>query len=78
MPKGPASPSPWVPAPDIASEFQVTLRSVYNWIDDPVLNFPRPRSIHKNLYFVRDEIEAWKASRPIKAARQVYPMEAAE
>lgn len=77
MPQGLSSPSPWVPAPMLAREFQVTLRCLYNWMDDPSLGFPRPRLIHKNLYFVREEVEAWKIARPVKASHEAA-MEAAE
>ena len=74
----PDSPFAWIPAPMLAAEFRVTLRCLYNWMDDPALDFPRPRTIHKNLYFVRDEVEAWKAARPAKAAAGAPTMEAAE
>ena len=43
----PDSPFAWIPAPMLAAEFRVTLRCLYNWMDDPALDFPRPRTIHK-------------------------------
>jgi predicted DNA-binding transcriptional regulator AlpA len=52
-----------VPAPTVATECNVTRRTVGRWLLDDKLGFPTPVEINHRLYFRRSELEAWKLSR---------------
>jgi len=58
-----------VPAPTVATECNVTRRTVGRWLLDEKLGFPTPVEINRRLYFRRSELEAWKLSRLAAEAR---------
>jgi hypothetical protein len=58
--------SGWVPATRVAAEFGICRRSLARWILDEATGFPRPRIVHKRLYFERTAIETWKAATAVK------------
>jgi hypothetical protein len=59
-----------VPAVTAARECHVTRRTIGRWLTLPAVSFPPPVEINTRLYFRRDQLENWKASRtaPAKAA----------
>ena len=52
----------WVPAPMLAVELGISRRTLSRWVDDPRVNFPSSRRVRGQLYFIRGEVDAWKAS----------------
>jgi predicted DNA-binding transcriptional regulator AlpA len=52
-----------IPAPQLASEFGVTRRTLHRWINDPAMSFPPAARINHRLYFDRAAVDAWKAER---------------
>jgi predicted DNA-binding transcriptional regulator AlpA len=57
------APKTLVPKPVAAVECGVSSRTVSRWIADANVGFPKPVRIKRNLYFARNELEAWKNSR---------------
>ena len=53
-----------VPASALARELGVNRRTVYRWIINEELQFPRPKVICRRLYFPRQEIEFWLRGKP--------------
>lgn len=51
------------PAPEVARDFGVSLRSIERWVRDASLCFPQPAKINRRNYFDADAVESWKAAR---------------
>jgi predicted DNA-binding transcriptional regulator AlpA len=51
------------PAPEVARDFGVSLRSIERWVRNSSLCFPQPTKINRRNYFDADALEAWKAAR---------------
>lgn len=61
----------WIPAPRVAAHFGVTRRTLGRWLKDEVLDFPRPESRNKRLYFKASEIAAWEKAPRARASGAV-------
>jgi predicted DNA-binding transcriptional regulator AlpA len=46
-----------------ARRLGVTTRSIFRWVQDPELNFPKPCFINGRRYFSEGEIDLWRDSR---------------
>lgn len=55
--------NPLIPAPAIAAELGVNIRTLDRWLRDPDLAFPKPVRIKTRNYFPRAEIDNWKNTR---------------
>jgi predicted DNA-binding transcriptional regulator AlpA len=58
-----------VPAVKVAAEFNVSRRTIGNWILQPTIGFPQPININNRMYFRRPELEAWKISRSVASLK---------
>lgn len=52
-----------IPTSRVADQFGVSQRTLYRWLDDTALAFPKAIKIKTRLYFRLGEIEAWKIQR---------------
>lgn len=57
-----------LPAPDVrlptkavAKRYDVTIRTVERWSDNPALGFPKPIVVNARKYFRLSELEAWES-----------------
>src|SRR4051812_34176269 len=50
----------FVPDPQVAKEFNITLMSLWRWTNDPTLGFPPPIQIRGKNFRSRKQIEAFK------------------
>jgi predicted DNA-binding transcriptional regulator AlpA len=51
-------------APAVRARYNVTSMTIYRWIADPTLEFPRPYYLGRFRYWRIAELEAWEACRP--------------
>ena len=51
----------WVTKAALARELSVSQHTVDRWRRTPVFEFPRPFAIGQKLFFLRPEIDVWKA-----------------
>ena len=59
------SPPSWVGCAEVAADLGITKRTLDRWLRNPVLGFPRPRWVGVIRRFDQQEIDAWKADRPV-------------
>ena len=52
-----------VPAREVIAEMHICRKTLDRWLANTELKFPSPVLINRRNYFLRAEIEAWKASR---------------
>jgi predicted DNA-binding transcriptional regulator AlpA len=56
----PPAPDQQVPDPKVCKEFGVTPKTLWEWTNDPALNFPPPAKIRNRNYRSRRALEAFK------------------
>jgi predicted DNA-binding transcriptional regulator AlpA len=54
----------FLPARAVWTRYGVTSMSLYRWLDDEELNFPRPVYLGRFRHWRLSELVAWEASRP--------------
>ena len=72
------SPDDLLPDLKVAERYQVTLRTVHRWDEDPELDFPKPLWIRNRKYRRVKELERWerkRAARDAGSARRKHPDE---
>jgi predicted DNA-binding transcriptional regulator AlpA len=52
-----------IPKPHLARELGVSSRTLSRWLEDAAVEFPRPVTIRRRLYFARPSVEVWKVAR---------------
>lgn len=52
-----------LPAKQVRQRFGVSDMSIYRWLRDEKLHFPKPIIINRRRYWALDEIVAWERSR---------------
>jgi hypothetical protein len=57
------SPDDLLPDLKVAERYQVTLRTVHRWDEDPELDFPKPLWIRNRKYRRVKELERWERKR---------------
>lgn len=60
----PKSEPEFLAAPAVLERYGISDMSLWRWIRDPSLAFPRPVYIGRYRYFVRSELEAWERALP--------------
>lgn len=51
----------YITAPDVCKRFSISQMSLWRWIGDEKLQFPRPLRIRNRRFFRLDEIQAFEA-----------------
>jgi predicted DNA-binding transcriptional regulator AlpA len=54
----------FLPARAVWDRYGVTSMTLYRWIADPVLGFPRPTYLGRFRYWKLADLVEWEASRP--------------
>ncbi len=57
------NPRTYLPTPAVRARYGVTKQSLWRWLQNDVLGFPKPRRINNRLYWNVTELETWEASR---------------
>lgn len=60
--------SRFLPARAVTERYGISRMSLWRWLQDPTLGFPRPISPNGRHYFRLSEIEAWEAEQARKAS----------
>lgn len=50
-------------SPQVRARFGISKPTLYRWMNDPEIGFPKPVRIKKRYYFPESVIEAWEAAR---------------
>ena len=58
----------YVPLAEVARRFNVTTRTVYNWLDRSDIALPVPVKIGNRAYFDSAKLDEWEAKRIASAA----------
>jgi hypothetical protein len=59
-----ASNKTWTPIRNVAERYNIHVRTIERWIEDPALLFPKPLYIRGRRYFKTAEIQAWEDLQP--------------
>jgi predicted DNA-binding transcriptional regulator AlpA len=58
----------YLPARLVWERYGVTSQSLYRWLHDQEMAFPRPIYIGRNRYWVEDDLTTWERQRATEAA----------
>ena len=58
---------PFVSAARVRDRYGISDMTLWRWLRDPVLNFPRPMTIHGRRYWREDCLSEWEGARSPKA-----------
>ena len=58
----------YLTAPQVKQRYHISEMSLYRWIRDDRMAFPKPLTINRRRLFKREEIEAWERDRAKVAA----------
>ncbi len=61
----------FLPARAVWERYDVTSMSIWRWLRDPAMGFPRPVLFGRLRYWKLSELLAWEASRPRASAQPV-------
>lgn len=53
----------YMTAPQVKQRYHISEMSLYRWIRDEEMAFPKPLTIKRRRLFKREEIEAWERDR---------------
>jgi predicted DNA-binding transcriptional regulator AlpA len=59
----------WLPARKVWERFDVCDMTLWRWLNDPDLDFPRPIVINHRRFFKLSEIETWERQQAKKAGK---------
>jgi predicted DNA-binding transcriptional regulator AlpA len=54
----------YLPAREVWSRYKVTSMTLYRWVADPSMNFPRPVYFNRYRHWRLADLVAWETSRP--------------
>ncbi|CAN7688785.1 helix-turn-helix domain-containing protein [Phyllobacterium sp. LjRoot231] len=52
----------YLPVAAMRRRYDVSTRSIYRWLEDEVMRFPKPITIKNRLYFKEADLMAWEDS----------------
>jgi predicted DNA-binding transcriptional regulator AlpA len=58
----------YLTAPQVLARYNISDMSLFRWLNNPSLNFPRPMVINRRRYFLEADLIAWERTRAAKAA----------
>ena len=53
----------YLPAAAVRTRYGIAKMTIWRWLQNDALGFPRPSRINNRLYWKLTELEAWEASR---------------
>ena len=57
----------FVPAPAVQRRYSISDATLWRWLNDSAMAFPRPIVINRRRLFRRDELDAWDLTRTRRA-----------
>jgi predicted DNA-binding transcriptional regulator AlpA len=60
----------WLTGPQIARRFGISSMSLWRWLNDPKLAFPRPTQIRERNYWRLGDIVAWERRAAASTAKR--------
>ncbi|WP_037460716.1 helix-turn-helix transcriptional regulator [Sinorhizobium fredii] len=54
--------------PQVAERYQISGMTLYRWLRDPKLAFPKPMVVNRRKFFKENELTAWERDRAKGAA----------
>lgn len=51
----------YLTAPQVQARYHISDTTLYRWVKDPGLGFPRPKIIRRRKYFKETELVEWDA-----------------
>ncbi len=67
----------YIPGPKVRTRYNVTDMTIYRWLNDEDMDFPRPYYFGRFRYWLLAELEAWERAQPRRRARTRDEPEAA-
>ena len=64
------SASQFIPGPAVARRYNVSSMTIYRWLDNAELGFPRPLYIGRFRFWRVDELVKWENRRPARGTPQ--------
>jgi predicted DNA-binding transcriptional regulator AlpA len=58
----------YIPSRDVRERYRVSDMSIWRWLRNDELRFPKPTTINGRRYWLIAELEAWERARAGKAA----------
>jgi len=58
----------FVPAPEVCARYGISQMSLWRWLNDPELGFPRPIQIRRRNFWPLAELVAWERATAAKRA----------
>ena len=56
----------YIPGPQVLARYQRTDMTIWRWLNDPKMNFPRPFYFGRYRYWKIEELEAWEREQAAK------------
>lgn len=53
----------YLTAPQVRKRYNITDMTLWRWLQNPDLSFPRPIAINRRRYFVEADLVAWERAR---------------
>ena len=53
----------YLPASGVRARYGIAKMTIWRWLNNDALGFPKPKRINNRLYWNRAELEVWEASR---------------
>ena len=63
----------WLTGPEVAQRFSISSMSLWRWMHDAHLNFPRPVRIRARNYWRQSEIDEWERKLAAGAGKRLWP-----
>ncbi|YBV97399.1 DNA-binding protein [Phyllobacteriaceae bacterium JZ32] len=58
----------YLTAPQVLARYNITDMTLWRWLQDSELDFPKPTKINRRRYFLEAELIAWERKRAGRAA----------
>ena len=59
----------YLPGPKVRARYDVTDMTIYRWLNDEDMGFPRPYYFGRFRYWLLGELEAWERKQPRRQTR---------
>lgn len=58
----------YLTGPQVSERYQISGMTLYRWLRDPKLDFPRPMVVNRRKFFKESELATWERERAKGAA----------
>jgi len=72
-PFGPAPDTKYLTGPQVCARYSITAMSLWRWLRDTELGFPKPLRINDRRYWHESELVAWERSAACRIQRRQQP-----